>query len=268
MPYFDVDKYSYINRLSKCSPITKLFLCLSGILLSVSSPSPPVPIIIFCVLTVLLIFLARVPAKLYCKMLAYPIFLTLLNCIVIALFFGSKNPIEYIGILRYPIPIQGYGITVYGDAVDLAITLFCRVLGGVSSLFFLSLTTPMMDTWIVLRKMGIPSILVEMSMLMYRYLFVFLEYASRMRLAQELRLGYSTLRRSFRSISLVAANLFVGTLQQGERTFTAMTARGYDGNIRMLTDIPKPALSSIAGIVAFDILMVFIIFLTQHVTVV
>jgi cobalt/nickel transport system permease protein len=126
----------------------------------------------------------------------------------------------------------------------------------------------MMDTWIMLRKMGTPSILVEMSMLMYRYMFVFLEYASRMHLAQELRLGYSNLRRSFRSISLVATNLFIGTLQQGERTFTAMTARGYDGNIRMLTDIPKPALSSVAGIVAFDILMVFMIFLTQHVTVV
>jgi cobalt/nickel transport system permease protein len=194
-------------------------------------------------------------------MMMYPILATTLNCIVIALFFGSKNPIAYIG-------IQSYGITVYGDAVDLAITLLCRVLGGVSSLFFLSLTTPMMDTWIVLRKMGIPSILVEMSMLMYRYLFVFLEYASRMRLAQELRLGYSTLRRSFRSISLVATNLFIVTLQQGERTFTAMTARGYDGNIRMLTDIPKPSLSSIAGIVAFDILMAFMIFLTQHVTVV
>jgi len=261
MPYFDVDKYSYINRLSKCSPITKLFLSLSGIVLSVSSPSPPVPIIVFSVLAALLIFLARVPAKFYLKMMTYAMLATVLNCIVIALFFGSKNPIAYIG-------IHGYGITVYGDAVDLGITLFCRVLGGVSSLFFLSLTTPMMDTWIVLRKMGAPPILVEMSMLMYRYLFVFLEYASRMHLAQELRLGYSTLRRSFRSLSLVATNLFIGTLQQGERTFTAMTARGYDGNIRMLTELPKPALSSVAGIVVFDILMAFMIFLTQHITVV
>jgi energy-coupling factor transporter transmembrane protein EcfT len=69
-------------------------------------------------------------------------------------------------------------------------------------------------------------------------------------------------------MSLVATNLFIGTLQQGERTFTAMTARGYDGNIRMLTDIPKPSSSSVVGIVAFDILMFFTIVLTQHVTVV
>ena len=224
------------------------------------------PIIVFSALTVLLIFLARVPVKFYFKMLVYPMFLTFLNCVVIALFFGSKNPIAYVGILGYP--IQGYGMTVYGDAANLAITLFFRVLGGVSSLFFISLTTPMMDIWIMLRKMGIPSILVEMSMLMYRYLFVFLEYASRMRLAQELRLGYSNLRRSFKSISLLTANVFIGTLQQGERTFTAMTARGYDGTIRMLTDIPKPALSSMVGIVGFDVLMAFMIFLTRHITVV
>jgi hypothetical protein len=47
-----------------------------------------------------------------------------------------------------------------------------------------------------------------------------------------------------------------------------MTLRGYDGSIRMLDEIPKPALSSIAAIVAFDILMAFMIFLTRHLTVV
>jgi cobalt/nickel transport system permease protein len=89
-----------------------------------------------------------------------------------------------------------------------------------------------------------------------------------MHLAQELRLGYSSLRRTFTSISLLATNLFIQTLEQGERTFNAMTLRGYDGSIRMLDEIPKPALSSIAAIVAFDILMAFMIFLTRHLTVV
>jgi cobalt/nickel transport system permease protein len=259
--YFDVDKYSYTNSFSKCSPITKLFFALSAILISVSAPSPPVPIIIFSVVSVLLLVFAKVRAKLYFKLMISPILFVSASCIIIAFFFGSTDPIAYM-------KIQGHGITVYGDAVNLSITLFCRVLGSVSSLFFLSLTTPMMDTWNVLRKMGTPAILVEMSMLIYRYLFAFLEVASRIHTAQELRLGYSTLRRTFTSISLLATNLFIGTLQQGERTFNAMTARGYDGTIRMLNETSRPAWSSLAGIAIFDILMVFMILLTRNMGVV
>ena len=261
LPYFDVDKYSYINGFHKSSPITKLCFALSAILISVSAPSPPVPIMIFSVVTVLLLFFAKVPAKLYFKLMTLPTSFAITSCIVIALFFGSKNPIAHIG-------FQGYTITVFRDAVVLSATLFFRVLGGTSSLFFLSLTTPTIDTWVVLRRIGIPATLVEISMLVYRYLFLFLQVASRMHLAQELRLGYSTLRRTFTSISLLATNLFIQTLEQGERTFNAMTLRGYDGSIRMLDEIPKPALSSIAAIVAFDILMAFMIFLTRHLTVV
>jgi cobalt/nickel transport system permease protein len=252
--YLDVDKCSYINAFSRCSPITKLCFSLSGILISVSAPSPFVPIIVFAVVTVLLLIFAEVPVKLYFKLMMFPMFFAIMSCFLIALFFGSENPIAH---LR----VQGYEIIIFGDAVRLASTLFFRVLGGVSSIFFLSLTTPMMDIWIVLRKIGIPSVLVEVSILTYRYLFVLLEVASRMHLAQELRLGYSTMRRTFQSLYLLVTNLFIETLLQGERTFNAMTARGYDGTIRVVDEVPKPGLRAVVGIAVFDALMVFLIIL-------
>jgi energy-coupling factor transporter transmembrane protein EcfT len=51
---------------------------------------------------------------------------------------------------------------------------------------------------------------------------------------------------------LVAGNLFIRTLEQGERTFVAMNAKGYDGNIRVLEDLPRPKKAAIFGIVLFD----------------
>ena len=52
---------------------------------------------------------------------------------------------------------------------------------------------------------------------------------------------------------MLAANLFIRTLEQGERTFVAMNARGYDGNIRVLEDQAKPSIAVIVGIILLDI---------------
>ncbi len=57
---------------------------------------------------------------------------------------------------------------------------------------------------------------------------------------------------------MLAANLFIRTLEQGERTFVAMNARGYDGNIRVLEDQPKPSKAVIAGIILLDIMLALI----------
>ncbi|MGF3522479.1 MAG: CbiQ family ECF transporter T component, partial [Candidatus Bathyarchaeia archaeon] len=51
-------------------------------------------------------------------------------------------------------------------------------------------------------------------------------------------------------------NLFIRTLEQGERTFTAMNARGYDGKMRVLEDLPKPTITALGSIVLFDAVMV------------
>ena len=71
-----------------------------------------------------------------------------------------------------------------------------------------------------------------------------------------------------RSVALVAGNLFIRTLEQGERTFTAMNARGYDGNIRVLEDLPRPKKTALFGIMLFDVMFVIAIFLTTNIGVI
>jgi energy-coupling factor transporter transmembrane protein EcfT len=68
--------------------------------------------------------------------------------------------------------------------------------------------------------------------------------------------------------SLACWNLFIRTLEQGERTFTAMNARGYDGTIYILEDLPSPRKAALAGIIILDVLLVVAIFLTINVGVV
>ena len=177
-----------------------------------------------------------------------------ITCIIIALFFGYQEPFTEVNLL-------GLRWTIFEDGINLGFITFLRVLGGISTQFFLVLTTPMTSILLILRKARIPVVLIETSSLVYRYIFVFIEVMETMHTAQELRLGYSTLKRRLRSMSLLIGSLFIRTLEQGERTFTAMNARGYDGNIRVLDDLPKTSKSSLIGISLFASLLIAISYL-------
>ncbi|MCL5950043.1 MAG: cobalt ECF transporter T component CbiQ, partial [Candidatus Bathyarchaeota archaeon] len=147
---------------------------------------------------------------------------------------------------------------IYNNGITTAFSTFFRVLGAVSAMFFLVLTTSMTDIFISLRKIHLPKVLIEISLLIYRYIFVFMEVASKMNTAQKLRLGQSGWLKRIRSTALLAGNLFIRTLEQGERTFIAMNARGYGGNIRVLEDQPKPSKTILAGILVLDVMLALI----------
>ena len=221
------------------------------------SPTPIVPIIVFLTSTIMLVYFAKIPYRFYLKMLGYPMIIIAVTCMIIAFFFGYQEPLAEINLL-------GLRWTVFNDGVNLGFNTFFRVAGGISTQFFLILTTPMTSILLLLRKARIPQVLIEISLLIYRYIFVFIEVMETMHTAQELRLGYSSLMRRLRSTSLLIANLFIRTLEQGERTFTAMSARGYDGNIRVLEDLPKPNKTALIGIILFVALLIIAAYLTLN----
>jgi cobalt/nickel transport system permease protein len=227
------------------------------LLISVTSPTPVVPIIVFLTSTTLILYFAKIPYRFYLKLLLYPIIIIAITCIIIALFFGYQEALTEINLL-------GLRWTVFKDGITLGINIFFRVLGGLSTQFFLVLTTPMTSILLILRKARIPKVLIETSLLVYRYIFVFIEVMETMHTAQELRLGYSGLLKRLRSTSLLIGALFIRTLEQGERTFTAMSARGYDGNIRVLEDLPKPSKTALIGIILFAVVLAIIAYLTLN----
>lgn len=116
----------------------------------------------------------------------------------------------------------------------------------------------------LLRRIRMPQVMVEMSMLIYRYIFLFLETSEKMSLAQKLRLKRPGWLSSIRSLAMLTGSLFIRTLDQGERTLVAMNARGYDGEIRILEDFPSSRKMALLGIVFFDVLLIALIFLTKN----
>ena len=71
----------------------------------------------------------------------------------------------------------------------------------------------------------------ELTMLIYRYIFVFLSLLLNIQSAQKMRFGYHNFKSSIHSAGLLVGSLFIQTLEQGDRLYLAMNSRCYDGKL-------------------------------------
>jgi len=218
-------------------------------------------VVVFVVCTILVLGIARVRAKLYFNLFVYPTYMLALSCIFLALFFGS-------GASLIDIQLPWFTWSIFKSGISMSITTFLRVEGALSCIFFLVLTTSITDLCVLLRRVHMPQIMVELSMMIYRYIFLFLEISEQMSLAQKLRLRRSGWLNRIRALSMLIGSLFIRTLDQGERTLAAMNARGYDGDIRILEDFAPPKKLALLGIVIFDVLLVLLLVLTLNIGVI
>ena len=54
--------------------------------------------------------------------------------------------------------------------------------------------------------------------------------------AQQTRLGYSGFKKSYKSMGMLLANIFIRTWIIGEKSFVSMRSRCYDGTIRTMDE--------------------------------
>jgi cobalt/nickel transport system permease protein len=114
-----------------------------------------------------------------------------------------------------------------------------RVLASVAVVMTLCLRTPALEVFAALRWAGLPQTLLEIALLMYRYIFVLFEQAASIVSAQKARLGYANYGRSMRSLGSLAGIVILRSLDQAERSYEAMLARGYHGSL------PTPSLPAL-----------------------
>ncbi|MHB8991586.1 MAG: cobalt ECF transporter T component CbiQ, partial [Chloroflexota bacterium] len=119
-------------------------------------------------------------------------------------------------------------------SVETALRLAARALGCAATLNFLALTTPLVDLIDLGRRLWIPALLVDLMALVYRFIFALLDSLTRMRVAQECRLGYATVRRSMASAGVLGSRLFVDAFLRSQRLQRALEGRGYCGELRVL----------------------------------
>ena len=143
------------------------------------------------VMSALTIIVAKIPFAYYLKLLLLPSFFLLSGTLSYPIFFCKYETPSY---LLYSGQKQfgSWQLFITANNVDTVITLIFVVLGSISCLYFLTLTTPVQAILQVLRKCKVPSLLIEITEIMYRFIFVFLETALTIYQSQNSRLGYRT----------------------------------------------------------------------------
>lgn len=219
------------NVLSRMDPRPKLVIAFTLIVTVVCSGRVtwPLMILVACVVGMLAV---RIAPKFILMRLAAPMAIVVV-LIALQSFLTGATPI-------FSLSVAGHSFTATTEGVHRGLLLGSRVLGAVSVVLLLSFVTPAHRIFHALRCFGVPDGWVEIALLVYRYTFILIEQAADVATAQRVRLGYSTLRRSWSSMGVLAGTVVLRSLEQGVRTHEAMMLRGYAGSFPLC---PLPVLS-------------------------
>jgi cobalt/nickel transport system permease protein len=202
------------------------------------------------------VMLAKIPTRLYSTLLLIPFSFSLLSATVVAFMHGGGHQL-------FDLAVLGLSLSIREDGANLALLLIARTFGGMCSLFFIALTTPMVEIFSVIKSMGLPDFLVELSMLMYRYIFVFVDQAAMIHNAQVMRMGDAGLKNTLNSHSMLSSVLFLRAWEQGERLIVAMDARCYDGKLDLMEQPIKAGPKAIFALMVYMAVVAAIVVLTS-----
>ncbi|MBF0456682.1 MAG: cobalt ECF transporter T component CbiQ [Nitrospirae bacterium] len=224
------DRFAYSNALRDVHPVEKIVFAFSCMVISLISGSIPVHSLVLIIMSAVVLLIAGIPLRYYVGIMSKALAFVLFGCAAVA----------------------------YG-AVDLngAMLVFFRAAAAISCFYFLILTTPAADILYILKKIPIPSIIIELMGLTYRFIFVFMEIMQKTRTAQTSRLGYDGLKNSYRSMGVLIAGLFARMFRQVDSLNTALESRGFTGELNVMQREFKSSAVNIAAIVVVDALLIY-----------
>ncbi|HIP17338.1 MAG TPA: cobalt ECF transporter T component CbiQ, partial [Methanothermococcus okinawensis] len=140
--------------------------------------------------------------------------------------------------------------------------LFLKFLVSITSIVFLSSTTPMYKVILAGRKLGLPNIMSVLLGLMIRYLFIMYDMVESTIRAQKSRalnrknLSYKQILNIF---GYSVGSVFIRAYEQGERTYLAMASRGYSENSNIHYNVENINANEVILLTITIILFIFLI---------
>ncbi len=211
------------SRVHRLDPRAKLLGLLSVTVIAVSTPLRLWPVLAAGMLVLVVVAAAaRVPAKDVWRRARGPLVLVL--------------PVAaFVPLVRTGGSAWAVGpLTVHEAGLAVLAAVAAKTLIGVGAAVLLTATTPFHDVLRGLEALRAPRLLVLVAGLMFRYLFVVVEEADRMRTAMAARAYRPRSVLHSRTLGRLAAVLFLRSYERGERVHLAMLARGYRGGMPRL----------------------------------
>ncbi|MBS6397436.1 MAG: cobalt ECF transporter T component CbiQ [Clostridiales bacterium] len=247
-----IDKLCYGSRLRYVNASEKTAFAVVTLLVCVAGRSLLIAGIVLGTMGILTVGKGGIPFSRYVRLLLVPLGFLLLSTLAIMVNI-STAPLDL-----FAVQVGSRYVTGSTEGMMRAVRLVATALAGVSCLYFLSLSTPVTDILTVLEKWHCPGLLIELMLLIYRFIFVLLDIAAAISTAQDSRLGNRNFKTACHSFGILGAALFVRALKKSNALYDAMEARCYDGRIRVLKEDYPPSGRIIAGIVIYEVLLVLL----------
>ena len=247
-----IDKLCYLSKLRYVNPMEKFAFAVLTLIFCIVSRSIAMGIFVLALTAYLTIVKGGISANRYRKLIMVPLAFLILSTAAIVINV-SRQPLD-----AFAISIGNWYLTGSFQALRHAAQLIITALASVSCLYFLSFNTTMTDILGVLRKLHFPALMVELMLLIYRYIFVLLDVAYYISTSQNSRLGHKDLRTSVRSFGAMVQALFIRAMKRSRNLYDAMEARGYDGEIRVLEENHPVSKKNIAIIAVFELALLIV----------
>jgi cobalt/nickel transport system permease protein len=242
------------NGLREVSTWLKLIAGLGAIILCLVSTSFIPPLFIAIVLTGAVLALGKVDIRTYAELFIVPVWFAVMSVAGIILISGGADIFWKWDILPW------LSLSVTRVSINQGVFVFCRVIGGMSAMIFIALTTPMTDIFIVFRQCRVPDVVIDLMMIIYRTIFFLLDQVIQIYQAQIMRLGYSGYRESLYSFSTLCGAAFIASWDAGEDLIRAMDSRCYNGKFAMMGETrPVERIPCIAVVIFLALSVVMVV---------
>ncbi|MDT0013380.1 energy-coupling factor ABC transporter transmembrane protein [Listeria cossartiae] len=222
-----IDKYAYQNRWIAFSPSAKALFYVAVLILALTGPMLVQAILFLCMVP-LTLYVVKIHFKQYLKWLLLP-FSFLLFSLLSILISISKDPSSFLA----SISIGSFYLGISDVTITTATQVFFRSIACLAATYFFVLTVPVVQLTKVMKQIFIPKVLIELTILIYRFIFIFLEEAAAIRKAQSLRFGYHGLKNSYRSFGMLVNTLFNRVMKRYNEMVVTLDVKLYQGEFHI-----------------------------------
>lgn len=216
-----LDYLAYNNALCHVSVVEKMLLGGGSLLIVLVLPQSIVLLAVTFLMQIVMLY-AKIPVRYLLQLWLAP-FAFLVTGLLPMIVSGSMQPFP--ALVLWQIGNLYLGMTM--DGVVAAQGLLLRSMAAVSCLFMLATTTPVAHIAACLSRFPPFRLLMEISLLTYRFIFVFWACVGQIYLAQQSRLGYAGKRRSLKSLGLLTANVGRKSFITATDLYTSLLSRNY-----------------------------------------
>ena len=162
------------------------------------------------------------------------------SCLVLPFVFVIAMFLPFLreGEVIYRFRCLGFEIELVREGLWIFANILVKAYLSAFAMLVLSSTTPFPHILKGLETFGTPSLVCMILSFLYRYLFIIVDEAMRMRQAAEARgVGSSTMATRLKVLAAMIGGLFVRTFDRSERVYSAMISRGFSEKIHTITPL-------------------------------